>query len=203
MEPINALRKRAEEKRDFAIQMARQVYQRDLAAIEALDRSLPLQVAPEPEAMQDAKNTISVMRALIQPGKPFTAADMVDWLSAAQPGQSFNPLTVRAYLSRLGSAGEIRKLYQNGKNYARWISAASYDQAPDLERKQLRHLIADILKVAGKPLGVVEITVALRDMGYRVDVTPRTVRKAVSDCLRRLKGHEFERGIDGRWQVRG
>jgi hypothetical protein len=58
MEPIQALRKRAEEKRDFAIQMARQVYQRDLAAIEALDRSLPLQVAPEPEAMQDAKNTI-------------------------------------------------------------------------------------------------------------------------------------------------
>jgi hypothetical protein len=103
------------------------------------------------------------MRALIQPGKPFTAADMVDWLSAAQPGQSFNPLTVRAYLSRLGSAGEIRKLYQNGKNYARWISAASYEQAPDLERKQFRHLIADILKVAGKPLGVMEITVALRD----------------------------------------
>ncbi len=199
MDPIAALRKRAEEKRDFAIQMARQVYQRDLASIEALDRSLPLQVAPEPEAMQDAKNTMSLIRALIQPGKPFTASDMVDWLNAAQPGQNFNPHTIRVYRSRLGSSGELKKLYQNGRNYARWISAASYDQAPDLERKQLRYLIGDIIKVAGKPLMIMEISVALRDMGYRVDVTPKTVNKAVSDVLRRLRGAGFERGVDGRW----
>ena len=35
MDPIAAIKKRAEEKRDYAIRLARQVYQRDVMAIEA------------------------------------------------------------------------------------------------------------------------------------------------------------------------
>lgn len=198
MDPIAALRKRAQEKRDFAIQLARQIYQRDLAAIDAIDHALPPQTAPEPTATPAVTNTVSLIQSLIPADRPFTVSEMMEWLRAAQPGQKFHEATIRTYVSRLSSRGALKRLYKNGRNYTQWVASESFKKLGPVEAKPLVELVAETITANGQPMRANEIAVQLRDMGYRADVAPATINRAVRDTLARHR-KLFRRENDGKW----
>ena len=199
MDPIAAIKKRAEEKRDYAIRLARQVYQhRDVMAIEALDRALPLQAIPEPTATHAVTNTISFIEMLIPADRPFTVTDMLGWLQATQPRQRFHETTVRTYVSRLCSRGILKKLYKNGRNYTQWVASDAFKKLGPIEAKPLVELVVEIPNTAGQPMRTCEIALALKDSGYLVDVQPATVSRSVRDVLNKHR-ERFERTRDGRW----
>lgn len=201
MEPIEVLKARAMQKRDLAIAQARRIYQRDLAAIEALGNSLPVQFTPEPTAVRSDANTTSVIQSLIPPDKPFTVADMMNWLNMAQPGKKFHEPTIRTYVSRLASRGVLKRLYKNGRNYTRWVASEAYKELGPLETKTIADLIGEVIQETGHPMRGSEIAAVLREKGYRPEAKPATINTAVNHALSRHREKRFVREMDGKWNV--
>ena len=150
--PDSTLKKRAQENRDYAIQLARQIYQRDLAAIDAIDHALPPQSIPEPTATLAVTNTEALFPSLVPVDKPFMVSEMLGWLQAAQPGQEFHEATIRTYVSRLSGRGVLKRLYKNGRNYTQWVASESFKEFGPVEVKPLVELVADIISAAGHPM---------------------------------------------------
>lgn len=74
---MQILKERANEKQDYAITLARQVYQQDLAAIEALECALPTTITATPDDAPQAPNTMALIESLLPDDKPFTVAVMM------------------------------------------------------------------------------------------------------------------------------
>ena len=198
MDSFQQLRQRAAEKRDYAFKLARRIYQHDLAAIEALECALPATIDAEPvDDAPQVPNTMGLIQSLIPPDKPFTVADLMGWLRAAQPGQTFHEPTVRTYVSRLASRGAVKRLYKTGHKYTLWIVNAEHEA---IDTKPLADIVGEILFEADRPLKTVEIAAALQQRGYRADAKPVTLVRAVRDLIKRYP-KRFQRGSDGRWAV--
>lgn len=200
MDAIKILRQRAADKRDAAVKAARDEFKRTARLIDQLAES----VGPDPAPVRRRgpnrpKPIIELIEAVIPRDKPFTVADLMAALKAAEPGRAIHVATVRSFIPRLTERGVFRKVCRGLGGHVYYAAPECQTNYGPLEAMNIVDAARYILEERG-PLTSAEIIVTLKERGYRPDDDPRGLLRTLRYAFKRNRGR-FQRGEDGRWQI--
>jgi hypothetical protein len=199
MDALEQLRKQAAQKRDEAIQAARDEYQRNLRTISELGLRLGHKI--KTFRGTPAKRIICDLILDYMPkDRPFSHREIVATLRKAAPGRQFQEPTIRTMFKKLADDGKVRRIRKGDHGFMLWAApdCPVEDQGP-MASMSLPEAAEYVLKDRG-PLRSVEIVLAVQELGYRADSDQRTMMSGVSQALKRYKDR-FRLGADGRWSA--
>jgi hypothetical protein len=187
---FTALRARAREKRDKAIDHARSEYQQTLVSIAALEQDLAGTTSSR------HKPVSACISSIIPRDEPFTAQDILAALEALDAGRVWHRKTVDGYLTKLRIKGIIRRMRRHkGPEPAVYVwSDAKVDRLP-FENMTLPEVMRAVLT---EPMTQTELTVRMREAGYDSTMENRVLRNVVGEELRR---GGFRRHSNGKWST--
>jgi DNA-binding transcriptional ArsR family regulator len=193
MQAFNELRKHAREKRDKAIDVARNEYAATLVRISALEQDL---LGRESSTHQTIASCIN---RVLPTDREFTTIDVMTALEALDPRRPWRKRSVDSHISRLRERGLVRRLRKSKGLEPAVYARVGVQVAPmPFGDKTLPEVIGEVL--AGRTLTQTELAVAMLDAGYQTTMTPKALRDAVGVVLRRERGQFVQRG--GKWASR-
>lgn len=200
MDAIKILRQRAADKRDQAIKAARDEHKRASRLIDQIAAT----IAPEPPVVRHRgpnrpKPIIELIEAVIPRDKPFTVADIMAALKAAEPERDFHVATVRSFIPRLMERGVFRKVCRGLGGHVYYAAPECETTYGPLEALNIVDAARLILEESG-PLTSAEIVVTLKERGYRPDDDPRILLRTLRYAFKRNR-KRFVRAEDGRWNL--
>jgi hypothetical protein len=172
-----ALRARAREKRDKAIDHARKEYEATLVQIAAIEQDLLGKESSRHKMISTCVDRV------IPRGGPFTVTDVMAGLEAMDPGRAWRRRSVDNYISRLRQRGIVRRLSK-----AHGIEGAQYVLAGlEVEERPFRDMpLRDVIKVVlTKPMTGTELTMAILAAGYHSTQSRHGLRQHVLVELRK------------------
>jgi hypothetical protein len=192
MEAFNALRKQARDKRDKAINLAREDYSATLVRIAALEQDL---LGREASTHQTIAGCIN---QTIPTDREFTTVDIMSALEALDPRRDWRKRSLDSHIQRLRERGIVRRIRKaRGLEPAIYVRVGVPTTPRPFEDKTLAEVMAELLKM--RPMNKTELTVALLEGGYQTTMTRQAFRAAVGVVLRGNRERFVERG--GKWAV--
>jgi hypothetical protein len=193
MEAFDELRKLALDKRDEAIQTARDEYARRLGEIDQLRRSLGV----EPERRAHPGQPMGDMVCdLIPQDRTFTLREILDGLRKADPGREFALPSLNACIHSLRAAGMVKRVSRGDNGQAIWAAAALEVEEGEFGSLPMSDVSAVLIREKG-PMTAVELVLAMQERGYRAETRPNLLVRSLGTTLKRNRGRF--RVVDGRW----
>ncbi len=186
MKEINALRKRAIERRNRAIAKARADYKATLTRLAELEQDL---YGIKPVAH---KTVAACIDSVIPSDRAFTTADVMAGLEALDNGREWRKRSIDNHLSRLRERGIVKRVKRARKGNLAIYARADLDMEPvAFQDMELWEVMALILRDSDEPMTAIELTVALIEAGYETSMTRQHLRNTVGRML--AERGEFER----------
>lgn len=184
---FNKLRELAREKRDKAIKEIRREYEATLVQICALEQDLLGKVSTRYVQISRA------IESVIPREDPFTVADIVTRLEAADPTRDWRRRSIDNQISRLRKRGILKRIKRATiHEAAQYVRAEVPVKVAPLDDMTLMEVIG---KVLTKPMTTTEVMVAALEAGWQTTMKKRTyLRNHVTTLLGR--GWKME---DGKW----
>lgn len=182
MDQFAELRKLAREKRDAAIQAARDEYHEQLQEIAVLEKSLkPRKPSLKGQAKPKVPMRVKIMEVCPK-DRPFSLAELVELLGLPER----ESVRVRTTLDRLKKRGEIEQVRRGkGKCVALWAITGVCNTNP-LNQLSMKAAAAIVLKRLDTP-GPSELAVAMLEQGYAPSTGSRSFQKSILKIHRDLQ----------------
>lgn len=199
MDAYELLKKQAAEKLDKAITLARKEYRDTCDKINSLRRELGDE--PEP-GVRVRKTAIDAVREYMPRDRPFSNAEILTILQAAEPERHWNRGSVKSAVYKLADRKELRRIAKDDKGHILWVTFDNDSVTLPYATMPMSDVIAEVLE-GSDGMRPAEIVVAVQSLGCRADDDPqkvlRTVRKALDANPRRFlkSGDAWVLSIDG------
>lgn len=186
------LRKQAREKRDKAMDQARDEYAATLARIAALEQDLL------GRDLSTHKTVASCIDSVIPTDRAFTTQDIMTALEALDPRRNWRKRSLDNHISRLRERGIVRRVKKSqDRQPAIYVRVGVEVEPLPFEDMTLPEVVADVLS-RRQPMRQTDLVVAMLEAGYQTTMNPKRLRDAVGVVLR--KGEGF-REVEGEWGV--
>lgn len=177
MNEFQALRAKARQNRDIAIDRARSDYDSAMARIDQLERDL------NGNASGKSINLSACMDTVIPSDGEFSTDEIIAKLESRYPETNWPKRTVNGHIYRLRKLGILRRLTIHKKGepskYAR--NGAAVQERP-FGDKSLEQVMVEVL--GSKSMTVGELTVTIWDAGFQTTSTKKGLRAAIAGVLR-------------------
>jgi hypothetical protein len=154
------------------------------------------------DAHEHIHKPVKVWRAVVEsipPASPFTLATIAARIQVRYPNQDFNRQTIKRGLQKLCQAGQLRRLGRDAKGFILWAAPTCDADASPYGNTPASHLMVELLKESA-PLRLVEVVVALQEIGYRERDNPARVLHAIRKALLD-NPDKFIQDCEGRWTL--
>lgn len=176
-EAFKQLRAQARERRDKALNRARDEYAATLVRIAELEQDL---LGRDPSTH---KSIASCIDTVIPTDGTFTTVDVMAALEALDPRRNWRKRSVDNHISRLRNRGIVRRVKKSQNHRPAIYARIGVEVAPlPFEDMTLPDVVAVVLKDRG-PLTQTELVVAMIEAGYQSTMAPKTLRNAVGRAL--------------------
>ena len=178
MDAFNFLRKQARERRDKAIQQARDEYAATLVRIAALEQDL---LGRDPSSHRSIAACID---SVIPTDRPFTTADIMASLEALDPRRNWRKRSLDSLIYRLRERGIVRRLRKaRNDKLALYVRVGVQVERLAFEDMTLAEVVEEMLRDGAKD--ATEIVVSMLEAGYETSMGPKQLRDAVGVVLKR------------------
>lgn len=193
MNAFNELRKQAREKRDKAIEVARDEYAATLRRIAELEQDLLGRDSP-------AHKTIAAcIDSVIPTDRAFTTVDIMAALEALEPRRVWRKRSLDSHISRLRERGLVRRVKRSQNQQPAVYARVGVETEPlPFEDMTLAEVVKEVLGARG-PMRQTELVVAMMESGYQTTMKPKGLRNAVGKIL--AKDKQAFRQSGGKWAV--
>ncbi len=186
---FNALRARARAKRDKEIAAVRAEYEATLVQIATLEQDLLGKVTSRYRKISAA------IESVIPSDRPFSTADIMAGLEALDPGRVWRKRAIDSHISRLRERGLVKRLKRaTAREPAVYSRADLPVKVVPLGDKTLQEVIRGVVT---RPMTVTEVAVAVKESGYKSEMSNGNLRSHVRRLL--VQGGFRQEG--GKWTL--
>ena len=196
MKPFDELRQLASERRDAAIQAAKDEYREVLRGIATIERQLGISTPPK---YQERRLSLAdAIVSLMPHDRTFCLDDACRWLSETDPSRTFTRGSITSNLYVLVKRGIIKRVRYASGNQCSAYAVPSFvcDDPPST----ILDFAEAVIREAGQPMTATEIMVAMLESGFEPEIGPK---RALGSLLRGMSKRHLRFVRSGqKWSLR-
>lgn len=195
-----ALRRQARDKRDKIIQKAQDDYRVAVKRINALRKHVTGKARPviKPVRQPGEKTLHEVLLDVLPKDRAYTFAEARDIAFQHPLGSSYRENSVRSAMQNMVTSGILHRVGRS-RGHVLWAFKNSAVEVSPFAAKTMAQIILEVIHERG-PMRVTELTVLLKERGYRPEEPKQTTYNTILAALTRFNGR-FMKDAVGRWGV--